>query len=119
MVNPNHQLEAALARFAAQPGTTPEQEAQLRAAVVADADRLGALNRQAAAGQIKGFALEAPIGTPNLTGTYDKAPGVITVPAASFQPRFHASCMPVFMPWPPVGGWICAASPARRTRPTR
>lgn len=51
MVNPNHQLEAALARFAAQPGTTPEQEAQLRAAVVADADRLGALNRQAAAGQ--------------------------------------------------------------------
>lgn len=91
MVNPNHQLEAALARFAAQPGTTPEQEAQLRAAVVADADRLGALNRQAAAGQIKGFALEAPIGTPNLTGTYDKAPGVITVPAASFQPSGTAA----------------------------
>ena len=45
MAKPNPQLEAALARFAAQPGTTPDQEAQLRAAVVADADRLALLNR--------------------------------------------------------------------------
>ena len=89
--NPNPQLEAALARFAAQPGTTPDQEAQLRAAVVADADRLGLLNRQAAAGQIKGFALEAPVGTPSLTGTYDKASGLITVPAGSFQPSSTAA----------------------------
>lgn len=91
MANPNPQLETALAQFAAQPGTTPDQEAQLRAAVVADTERLDLLNRQAAAGQIKGFALGSPIGTPNLTGTYDKAAGVITVPAASFQPSGMAA----------------------------
>ena len=39
--------------------------------------------------------------------------------AASFQPRFTASPMPVFMPWAPAGEWTCAASPARNTRPTR
>ncbi|WAT16324.1 hypothetical protein [Xanthomonas fragariae] len=69
MANPNPQLEAALAQFAAQPGTTPAQEAQLRAAVIADADRF---NRQATSGQLKGFALEAPGGSSNLTGRYDK-----------------------------------------------
>lgn len=86
MANPNPQLEAALAQFAAQPGTTPAQEAQLRAAVVADADRLNLLNQQAATGQIKGFALEMPGGAPNLTGAYDKAAGVVTVPAAGSSP---------------------------------
>ena len=86
MANPNPQLEAALAQFAAQPGTTPDQEAQLRAAVIADADRLDLLNQQAAAGQLKGFALETPGGAPNLTGAYDKAAGVVTLPVASFQP---------------------------------
>jgi hypothetical protein len=85
MTNPNPQLEAALAQFAAQPGTTSDQEAQLRAAVVADADKLALLNQQAAAGQLKGFALEAPGGMPNLAGTYDRATGVVTVPSASFQ----------------------------------
>ncbi|MCC4620955.1 hypothetical protein LL965_12950 [Xanthomonas cassavae CFBP 4642] len=88
MANPNPQLEAALAQFAAQPGTTPAQEAQLRAAVVADADRL---NRQAVSGQLTGFALEVPGGAPNLTGRYDKATGVVTLPAASFQPGGSAA----------------------------
>jgi hypothetical protein len=91
MANPNPQLEAALAQFAAQPGITPDHEAQLRAAVVADADRLGLLNRQAAVGQLKGFVLEASGGTPNLIGTYDKAAGVITLPVASFQPSGMAA----------------------------
>lgn len=27
--------------------------------------------------------------------------------------------MPVFMPWPPAGRWMCAASPASSTRPRR
>lgn len=85
MAKPNPQLEAALARFAAQPGTTPDQEAQLRAGIIADTDKLALFNQQAATGQLKDFALETPGGTPNLTGTYDKAAGVITVPAASFQ----------------------------------
>ena len=38
--------------------------------------------------------------------------------AASFQPRSKASWMPVFMPSPPLGGCACAASPARKTRPS-
>src|SRR5690606_21749078 len=33
-----------------------------------------------------GFALEAPGGAPNRTGTYDKAAGVVTLPRASFHP---------------------------------
>ena len=37
---------------------------------------------------------------------------------ASFQARLYASWMPVFMPCAPVGGWMCAASPATKTRPT-
>ncbi|WP_372390573.1 hypothetical protein ACCQ05_12395 [Xanthomonas sp. NCPPB 3582] len=88
MTSPNPQLEAALAHFVAQPGTTLAQEAQLRAAVLADAARL---NQQAASGQLKGFALEVPGGSPNLTGSYDKATGVVTIPAASFQPSGSAA----------------------------
>ena len=37
--------------------------------------------------------------------------------AASFQARLTASPMPVFMPWPPTGLWMCAASPSRNARP--
>lgn len=85
MPKPNPQLEAALAQFAAQPGTTPDQEAQLRGAVIADAGRIDLLNQQAAICQLRGFALETPGGAPNLTGTFDKAMGVVTVPVASFQ----------------------------------
>src|SRR3546814_8839784 len=57
MAKPNPQLEAALAQFAAQPGTTPDQQAQLRDALTADADRLAQLNQDAALGRITGFAL--------------------------------------------------------------
>ena len=39
--------------------------------------------------------------------------------AASFQPRFIASWTPRLSPWPPWGGWMCAASPARKIRPLR
>ena len=39
--------------------------------------------------------------------------------APSFQPRFTASCRPVFMPWAPAGEWVCAASPASSIRPAR
>lgn len=91
MANPNQQLETALAQFAAQRGTTQDQEAQLRAAVTADADRLILLNQQAAAGQLTGFALETPGGVTNLTGTYDKATGVVTIPANSLQPSSTAA----------------------------
>ena len=33
------------------------------------------------------------------------------------QARPHASCTPVLPPKPPLGGIVCAASPARNTRP--
>ena len=36
-----------------------------------------------------------------------------------FQARFTASPMPVFMPCPPTGLWMCAASPSRKARPLR
>lgn len=35
---------------------------------------------------------------------------------ASFQPRFTASPIPAFMPCPPTGLWMWAASPAKRMR---
>ena len=38
---------------------------------------------------------------------------------SSFHARFHTSCSPVFIPWPPNGLWMCAASPATKMRPTR
>ena len=84
MANPNEQLEAALAQFAAQPGVTPEQAAQLRMAVTVDADRLAQLNQQAVAGQLRRFALAMPGDEPNLVGTYDKAAGAVTLPASAF-----------------------------------
>lgn len=91
MADPNPALEAALARFAAQPGTMAEQGAQLRAAIVADADHLAALNQQAAAGQLSGFALHVRAGPPNPTGIYDRTSGVISLPASSFQAGGAAS----------------------------
>lgn len=84
MAKPNPQLEAALAQFAARPGTTPDQQAQLRAALAADADRLAQLNQDAALGRITGFALEAA-GSATQIGRYDKHTGVVSLPAASFQ----------------------------------
>src|SRR5690606_14682016 len=71
--------------FTAQPGVTPDQEAQLRAALIADADRLAQLNQDAALGRITGFALEA-VGSATEIGGYDKQTGVISLPRASFQP---------------------------------
>ena len=50
----------------------------------------------------------------NILNIGAKAPRAASV---SFHARLCASCKPVFMPCPPTGGWICAASPARNTRP--
>lgn len=50
MANPNPQLQAALTQFAAQPGVTPDQAAQLAAAVTHDVRLLQRLNDDAAAG---------------------------------------------------------------------
>jgi len=87
MANPNQQLEAALAQFANQPGITPDQAAQLRAAITGNAQQLQELNQQAQAGQLRGFALQlAANPAPNLAGTYDIQSGIVTLPGSSFQP---------------------------------
>lgn len=86
MANPNSQLQAALAQFAAQPGLTPAHEVQLRAAIASDARLQEHLNQAAADGDLKGFALSQSGAQPNLTGTYDKASGVVTLPSSSFAP---------------------------------
>src|SRR3546814_9315793 len=85
MAKPNPQLEAALAQFAAQPGTTPDQQAQLRDALTADADRLAQLNQDAALGRITGFAL-AYAGSATQIGRYDKQAGIVSLPTVSLQP---------------------------------
>jgi len=82
----NPQLEIALSQFAAQPGVTPAQQAQLRAAVASDARLLESLNQNAAEGHLKGFALPQVGTQPNLAGTYEMASGVVTLPASSFAP---------------------------------
>lgn len=86
MPSPNQQLQAALAQFAAQPGVTSDQEAQLRAAITQDAQLLQRLNQDAANVQLKGFALPQAGTAPNLLGTYDIASGVVTLPTTNFQP---------------------------------
>src|SRR5690606_9314376 len=83
MAVPNQSLEALLRQFAAGPIAGQDGARQLRAALVADAERLSLLNDMAASGQLRGFAIETARAT--LIGTYDKQSGVISLPAASFQ----------------------------------
>lgn len=83
MAVPNQSLEEVLRQFTAGPIAGTYEARQLRAALVADAERLGLLNDMAASGQLRGFAIETARAT--LIGTYDKQAGVISLPAASFQ----------------------------------
>lgn len=85
--HPNAQLEAALVQFGQQAVVSPDQEAQLRAAITADAQLLGQLNQSAQAGQLQGFSLPAAgSAAPNHVGYYDLQTGVVTLPTAAFQP---------------------------------
>ncbi len=86
MADPNAQLQAALTRFAAQPGVTPDQAAQLAAAVTQDERLLQRLNDDAANGHLTGFSLPAAGAAPNLVGSYDKASGVVTLAPGDFLP---------------------------------
>ncbi|MGH8080284.1 MAG: XVIPCD domain-containing protein [Lysobacter sp.] len=89
---PNASLEAALVRFGQQQGISSDQEAQLRNAITSDSQLLGQLNTAAQAGHLRGFALP-PAGstTPNAVGLYDLQTGVVSLPAAAFQPSGTAS----------------------------
>ena len=56
------------------------------------------------------------------SGSYESSTRSSTVPwitPPSFQARFTASWMPVFMPWEPAALKMCAASPTRKQRPAR
>ncbi|MCW2003622.1 hypothetical protein FHY30_002377 [Xanthomonas arboricola] len=87
MARHSPQLEAALSQFSAQPGISPDQAAQLRDALKADVGLLSQLDKQAQAGVLRGFAVQASGSSPpNLAGTYDIQSGVITLPASSLQP---------------------------------
>jgi hypothetical protein len=79
MPAPNAQLEAALNQFGNEPGVTPQQVNQLRAAIVASPALVRALNQDAANGHLQGFALAPP--GPESIGDYDLASKKITIPA--------------------------------------
>lgn len=86
MAATNPQLQAAIAGFAAQAGVSPDQVAQLRAAIAAAPDLARSLASQVANGHLAGFALEPPVYSPSLVGTYDAKSHVVTLPATVFQP---------------------------------
>lgn len=85
MSRPNHQLEAAVHQFSAQPGVTPDQVSQLRTAVAAESKTLDGLNTAAANGHLNGFALDEARGTQNSVGQYEKSSGVVSLPASAFS----------------------------------
>lgn len=78
MTSANSQLQSILAQFAGRPDVTPDQEAQLRATIAADPGLAQKLNQEAASGHLKGF--EPGVGgSEPLTGSYDKASGIVTL----------------------------------------
>lgn len=82
MAAPNPQLRAALNQFANEPGVTPQQVAELRAAIVGNPSILSNLNADASQGYLKGFSL-APPGTPSI-GRYDVTTGTMILPPDVF-----------------------------------
>jgi hypothetical protein len=82
---PNTRLETLLVQFGQQSGVSPDQAAQLRAAMTSDVQLLGRLNQAAQAGHLKGFALSAA-GAAAPVGRYDLGTGVVSLPPAAFQP---------------------------------
>ncbi|MEA5125437.1 XVIPCD domain-containing protein [Xanthomonas floridensis] len=92
MAKPSPQLEAALSQLSAGQGVSGDQVAQVRNALASDSKLLAQFEQQAQAGQLRGFAVQAANDPqPNLTGTYDKQSGVVTLPAASLQPSSTAA----------------------------
>ncbi|MCT8358717.1 hypothetical protein NLA05_21065 [Xanthomonas citri pv. anacardii] len=83
MANANTQLQSILAQFAGRPDVSPDQESQLRATIASDPDLTQRLNQEAASGHLKAF-VPGVGGSEPLTGSYDKASGIVTLPA--FEP---------------------------------
>ncbi|MGV7204179.1 XVIPCD domain-containing protein [Xanthomonas citri] len=83
MANANTQLQSILAQFAGRSDVSPDQESQLRATIASDPELTQRLNQEAASGHLKAF-VPGVGGSEPLTGSYDKASGIVTLPA--FEP---------------------------------
>lgn len=79
-------LNAAIAHFASQPGTTPAQVDQLRSALLAEQSLLASYNAAAASGALSGFAVGTAPTQHIPSGQFDKGSGIVTLPPSSFLP---------------------------------
>jgi len=84
MATPHHALDAAVAQFAQQPGVSPHEVAQLRAALASDPGLAASLDAAANAGTLHGFGLSAPGAPDRPVGDYAPGPGIVTLPASAF-----------------------------------
>lgn len=84
------ELESALARFSGLPDATADQVTQLREALTSDAALLSQYNQLAAEGKLNGFGLPQH-SEPNFIGTYDKAAGIVILPAQVLQAPWTSS----------------------------
>lgn len=91
-------LDAAVAQFAQQPGVSPNEVAQLQAALASDPSLAASLDTAAKAGTLHGFALSAPGAPDRPVGDYAPSPGILTLPASAFpapggpvSPDLHAT----------------------------
>ncbi|MBB3229170.1 hypothetical protein FHW69_003824 [Luteibacter sp. Sphag1AF] len=86
MATPHPALEAAVAQFAQQPGVSPHEVAQLRAALASDPALTASLDTAANAGTLQGFGLSAAGAPDRPVGDYAPGPGIVTLPASAFPP---------------------------------
>jgi hypothetical protein len=91
MQNATQALNAAIARFAGQPGVTQGQVDQLRSALYADPGLITSFNNAAASGTVTSFALEPSPGQQIPSGRYDMMGKVVSLPASSFVSTGSAS----------------------------
>lgn len=85
MVTPNTALEGAIAHFAQQPGVSAADISQLRAALASDPGLTTQMEAAATSGALHGFASAAPGAPDRPVGNYDRATGIVTLPASSFN----------------------------------
>jgi len=84
MATPHPALDAAIAQFARQPGVSPHEVAQLRAALASDPALTASLGAAASAGALHGFGLSAPGAPDRPVGDYAPGAGIVTLPASAF-----------------------------------
>jgi hypothetical protein len=98
MAKPHPALDAAVAQFAQQPGVSPNEVAQLRAALASDPGLTASLDTAANTGTLHGFGLSAPGAPDRPVGDYAPGSGIVTLPASAFPapgapatPDLHAT----------------------------